>query len=321
MLRHLLLLLAGLVWAAPSLAFPVVGKPIRIIVPFAAGGSTDIMARRIGERLSERLGVAVIVENKPGGNTTIAATEVGRSAPDGHTLLYTSLVTFALNPHLLKPKAYGSLDDFTPISGLSTTNIVFLDAPHVKASNLAELVIAARAANGRMTYGSIGVGSVAHILGQHIAKTAGVELIHVPYRGSAPASNDFLGGQIDTLFDPLPLAIPKIEAKKAHAIGIAATSRNPLLPNVPTFGEQGDQRMDQEVWIGLFGPARLPTAITQRIGSEISAIQKEKPLQDFMLQNGERPLIVPGAEFSDYVVKSRDAWGSLINELGIRLPD
>ncbi|MGM4886062.1 Bug family tripartite tricarboxylate transporter substrate binding protein [Tardiphaga sp. 604_B6_N1_1] len=321
MFRYFSVFLTGLMLAFPASAFPIVGKPVKIIVPFAAGGSTDIMARKIGERLSEKLGVPVIVENKPGGNTTIAATEVGRSTPDGHTLLYTSLVTFALNTHLLKPKTYGSLEDFTPICGLSTTNVVFLAAPHVKASNLAELVAAARAANGRMTYGSIGVGSVAHILGQHIAKTAGVELIHVPYRGSAPASSDFLGGQIDTLFDPLPLAIPKIEAKKAQAIGIAARSRNSLLPDVPTFGEQGDRRMDQEVWIGLFGPAHLPTAISQRIGSEIAAIQKEKSLQEFMLQNGEQSLVMQGAEFAEYVMRSKDSWGSLINELDIRLPD
>lgn len=321
MLRYFSIFALNLLFVFPASAFPISGKPIRIIVPFAAGGSTDIMARKVGERLSAKLGVSVIVENKPGGNTTIAAAEVARSAPDGHTLLYTSLVTFALNPHLMKPKAYGSLEDFTPISGLTTTNIVFLAAPHVKANNLIEFVAAARAANGRMTYGSIGVGSVAHILGQHIAKTAGVELIHVPYRGSAPASTDFLGGQIDTLFDPLPLAIPKIETNKAQAIGIAAEARNSLLPSVPTFGEQGDRRMDQEVWIGLFGPARLPAEISERVGAEIATIQKDKALQEFMRQNGEQPLVVQGANFAGYVIKSRDSWGELINELGIRLPD
>lgn len=308
-------------WTSAALAFPIEGRPIRIIVPFAAGGSTDVMAREVGKRLGTSLGVTVIIENKPGGNTSIATAEVARSTPDGHTLLYTSMVTHALNPHLQKPRGYDVVRDFTPISGMTKTNIVLLTGPSVNAANLKEFISAARASNGRLSFGSIGVGSAAHLFGAHIAKVAGVELLHVPYRGSAPASTDFLGGQIDALFDPVPQAIPKLASDKVKAIGIAAKARSPLLPNVPTFEEQGLPGIDSEVWVGIFGPGRMPTEVSKRLADEIGAILADANVQEFIAKNGEQPLMVKGEAFAEYVTSNRTKWGEIIKDLGVSIAD
>lgn len=270
------LLVAFSIWE-PAFAFPLADRPIRLIVPFAAGGSTDVMAREIGRRLSQRLSVPVIIENKSGGGTTIAAAEVSRAVPDGHTLLYTTLVTFALNPHLLKSRGYDAERDFTPITGITTTNIVLLSGSRVNAKSLGDFVAAAKKAEGKMTYGSIGLGSVAHLYGAYTAKAAGIELIHVPYRGSAPASQDFLGGQIDALFDPIPAALPKLINNQALAIAIAAKSRSPLLPDLPTFEEQGSLESMKRFGLGCLdlracrtkSPGASPPKSVQFFGSEM----------------------------------------------------
>lgn len=303
------------------LAFPIAEKPIRIVVPFPAGGSTDVMAREVAQRLAKSLGVPVLVDNKSGGTTTIGAAEVARSAPDGHTLLYTSLLTHAINPHLLKVKSYDATRDFTPISGVSKTNLVLLANNNVGVDNLAEFISAAKSGRGRLSYGSIGTGSVAHLYGAYLAKSQGFEMVHVPYRGSAPAAQDLLGGQIDAIFDPLPAAIQKLGTGKVRAIAIAASDRNPMLVGVPTLREQGVAGMENEVWIGLFGPARMQPETVTKLAEELKRIGQDKAFQAALARSGEAVFPVTGADFASFVEGSRASWGSIINRLEVKLEE
>ena len=165
------------------------------------------------------------------------------------------------------------------------------------------------------------VGSVAHLYGAYTAKAAGIELIHVPYRGSAPASQDFLGGQIDSLFDPLPAALPKLVNNQALAIAIAAKSRSHLLPDLPTFEEQGIAGIDEEIWSGLFGPARLPDEVTRRLAAEIGAILRERDVRDLIARSGEQPFLGDGQEFGSFVSASRGSWGTIIGRLGVKIEE
>lgn len=307
--------------ASHALAFPIADKPIRIIVPFPAGGSTDVMARDVAQRLTRSLGVPVLVDNKSGGTTTIGAAEVARSAPDGHTLLYTSLLTHAINPHLLKVRQYDASRDFTPISAVSKTSLVLLANNSVGAGNLPEFIAAAKAARGRMSYGSIGMGSVAHLYGAYLAKTQGVEMVHVPFRGSAPAAQDLLGGQIQSIFDPLPAAIQKLGTGKVRAIGVAAPERSALLPDVPTLREQGLAGLENEVWIGLFGPARMPPEAVARLTQEMTKIGQDPAFQAALARNGEEVFPMAGADFVAFVARSRDSWGSIIKRLDVKLEE
>jgi tripartite-type tricarboxylate transporter receptor subunit TctC len=265
--------------------------------------------------------VPVLVDNKSGGTTTIGAAEVARSAPDGHTLLYTSLLTHAINPHLLKVRQYDASRDFTPISAVSKTSLVLLANNAVGAGNLQEFIAAAKAAQGRMSYGSIGMGSVAHLYGAYLAKTQGVEMVHVPFRGSAPAAQDLLGGQIHSLFDPLPAAIQKLGTGKVRAIGLAAPVRSALLPEVPTLREQGLAGLENEVWIGLFGPARMPPEAVARLTQEMTKIGQDPAFQAALARNGEEVFPLAGADFVAFVARSRDSWGSIIKRLDVKLEE
>lgn len=304
-----------------AFAFPTPDKPVRIVVPFPAGGSSDVMAREVAQRLSKSLGVPVLVDNKSGASTTIGAAEVARAAADGHTLLYTSLLTHAINPHLLKLRTYDAVRDFTPIAGVSKTTLVLLANTSVGASNLREFVSAAKAARGSLTYGSIGSGSVAHLYGAYLAKASGADMIHVPFRGSAPAAQDLLGGQIHAIFDPMPAAIQKLSTGKVKSIGIASSTRSPLLPEVPTLREQGLSGLENEVWVGFFGPARMPAEATRRLEQEIAKILQDKEFLALLARNGEVPLPRSGADFAKFVQQSRDSWGGIIRQLNVKLDE
>jgi len=321
LLASALAILTLLMYTGPLMAFPIKDKPIRIVVPFPAGGSTDVMAREVGARLAKSLGVPVIVENKSGASTAIGAAEVARAPADGHTLLYTSLLTHALNPHLMKSRPYNTEKDFTPIAGVTQTSLVLMAHVGMNVSNLQEFLAAAKPGAGKVSYGSIGLGSVAHLYGAYLAKTAGVEMIHVPYRGSAPATLDLLSGQVNSIFDPMPAALQKLATNKVRAIAIASQNRSTLLPEVPTLQEQGISGLDSSIWIGLFGPGNLPEEVTRRLGVELTKILQNSEVQMLIARNGEEPLPLVGNKFSEFVGKSNQTWGHIIKRLGVKLDE
>ncbi len=257
--------LAALI-AAPLLAhaadFPA--KPIRFIVPYTPGGTTDLVARTVGQKVSEALGQPVIVENRGGAGGNIGMDAVAKAAPDGYTIGFGAISTNALNPHVYKAMAFDPRKDFTAISLLGHSTIV-LEVPAASpVKNVAELVALAKKQAG-LPYATAGAGTSMHLAGVMFAQATGTELTHVAYKGSGPAITDMLGGTIGVMFDNLPASLPHIQAGKLRALAVAGGTRSPSLPDVPTLAEAGLKGYALEPWFGVYGPAGLPAGVVQTL--------------------------------------------------------
>jgi tripartite-type tricarboxylate transporter receptor subunit TctC len=244
-------------------------RPIKLIVPFPPGGTTDLLARIIVERMSVELGHPVVVENKPGAGGLIGAEAVSRALPDGYTLGMATVSTHAVGPSLYKRPAYNPTKDFSPISKLATVPNVLVGNPSFAAKNIADLIRIAKAKPDGVTYASPGAGTIGHLLGEEFQYVAKIELVHVPYRGAGPALNDLLGGQVQLMFDNLPTSLPNILSGKLKAFAVASPKRVAQLPDVPTFAEVGLDDVNDEAWFGLVGPAGLPKSIVARINKAL----------------------------------------------------
>jgi tripartite-type tricarboxylate transporter receptor subunit TctC len=248
--------------AAAHAEFPE--KPIRFVVPYAAGGTTDLVARVVGEKVAEKLGKPVIIENKPGAGGNIGMDAVAKAAPDGYTIGMGAISTNALNPHVYKSMSFDPRKDFTPISLLGTSTIVLQVTPSHPARNVGELVDYLKKQPG-YNYGTAGVGTSMHLAGVLFAQMTGTNITHVAYKGSAPAINDMLGGHLPMMFENLPASLPHIQAGKLRALAVAGKTRSPSLPDVPTMAEAGLAGYSVEPWFGVYGPAGMPAAVVQKI--------------------------------------------------------
>lgn len=246
-------------------ADPYPNKPIRLIVPFAAGGTTDIVARIVAEGLGRELGQAVVVENRGGGGGSIGADALVRSAPDGYTLGVATVSTMATNPATNPKNPYNPIKDFTPITNLVNVPNVLTVNPAVPAKSLAEFITLLKANPGKYSYASSGAGGIGHLDGELFKSLTKTDMVHVPYRGSGPALNDVIAGQVNAQFDNLPSSMPHIQAGKLRALAVAAPKRLPALPDVPTFKEGGLPEMDNMAWYGLVAPAGTPQAVVDRV--------------------------------------------------------
>ena len=262
--------MAALLLGAPaSQAQDFPSKPIRIIVPYTAGGSSDYVARTVATRLQENLKNPVIVENKPGGNAQIGCDYVAKSAPDGYTLLLAGLTTHAAAPALYKKLPYDTIKDFAPITNLIESPLVVVVHPEVRASTLAEFIALAKANPGKLNYGSAGVGNTLHLAGEIFQLTTGTELVHVPYKGASQALGDLLGGRIQVMFDLPQTPLANIQAGKLRALAVTGSERLNLLPDVRTTAEAGVPGFTFGTWIGLVAPAGTPPATIKRLYAEI----------------------------------------------------
>jgi tripartite-type tricarboxylate transporter receptor subunit TctC len=270
------LCLSGAAQAAD--AYP--NKPIRLIVPFAAGGTTDIVARVVAEGLGRELGQAVVVENRGGGGGSIGADALARSAPDGYTLGVATVSTMATNPATNPKTPYNPLKDFAPITNMVNVPNVLTVNPAVPAKSVAEFVALLKANPGKYSYASSGAGGIGHLDGELFKSLTQTDMVHVPYRGSGPALNDVIAGQVNAQFDNLPSSMPHIQAGKLRALAIAAPKRLPALPDVPTFAEGGLPEMDNMAWYGLVAPAGTPQAVIDRIhDATVKALKDPKIAQ------------------------------------------
>ncbi|MFY2852884.1 tripartite tricarboxylate transporter substrate binding protein BugE [Achromobacter xylosoxidans] len=259
-------------------AYP--NKPIRLIVPFAAGGTTDIVARVVAEGLGRELGQAVVVENRGGGGGSIGADALARSAPDGYTLGVATVSTMATNPATNPKTPYNPLKDFAPITNMVNVPNVLTVNPAVPAKSVAEFVALLKANPGKYSYASSGAGGIGHLDGELFKSLTQTDMVHVPYRGSGPALNDVIAGQVNAQFDNLPSSMPHIQAGKLRALAIAAPKRLPALPDVPTFAEGGLPEMDNMAWYGLVAPAGTPQAVIDRIhDATVKALKDPKIAQ------------------------------------------
>jgi len=262
-------LTAVLLGASASYAQDFPNKPIRIVVPYTAGGSSDFVARTIATRLQENLKSPVVVENKPGGNAQIGCDYVAKSAPDGYTLLLAGMTTHAAAPALYKKLPYDTIKDFAPITNVIESPLVVVVHPEVRANTLTEFVALAKANPGKLNYGSAGVGNTLHLAGEMFRLTTGTDLVHVPYKGASQALGDLLGGRIQVMFDLPQTPLANIQAGKLRALAVTGSERLSLLPGVPTTTEAGLPAFTFGTWIGLVAPAGTPPAIVKRLHAEI----------------------------------------------------
>lgn len=295
-------------------AFP--SKPIRLVVPYPAGGGADGLARMIGNKMSETLGKAVIIDNKPGANTMLASSEVSRAPADGYTLLYVAS-SFTINPSLYKVP-YDTIKDFAPVAMVGVVPLIIIRHPKAPYNSLADLLAAAKAKPGRINYASYGQGSPAHLGGALLSNLAGVDMTHIPYKGSAPALNDLMGGQVEVGFSSIQPALQLINSQRVYPIAVMSKKRIAALPNVPTVAETfpGFEAIG---WNGIVAPAGTPAAIVNKLNQVVNdAVMSSDIKAQYALQSVEAEPISPaafGKLMQDEVVK----WDDVVKKASVKL--
>ena len=316
--RHLLALL--LATALPIAAQePWPAKPLRLVVPYPAGGPLDTVARLVGARLGERLHQPVIVDNKPGAGGNIGADVVAKSAPDGYTLLLGAVATHAINPALYPSMPYDAERDFIPVTQLAATPNVLVVHPSVPATNVRELIAYAKAHPGQLNFGSGSTGSAGHLAGELFKSLARVEMTHIPYKGAAPALQDLVAGRLQLMFDNMASARGQVKAGTVRALAVTTAKRSPLAPELPTIAEAGVPGFDIDTWFGIFVPAKTPQPIVERLAREITAILREEPVRTRMLDLGAEPVGSTPAEFAAYVKSEARKYAPIIRASGAKV--
>jgi len=318
-MRILVTLLAALAAALPAAAqtFPQPGKAVRIVVPFAPGGATDVQARLIAQKMGGALGAPVLVDNKPGGSTVIGAREVQKAAPDGHTLLYTIAIHVQL-PHLYRAPPWDALRDFTPITAGALGGTVLTAHASVPASNLRELVAYAKANPGKLNYASFGTGTTAHLNGEWLRRLAGIDIVHVPYKGSGDAMKDLLSGQVQLFFDGVNTAISNTKTGRVKMLAAATEKRIPVLPELPTMKEQGID-MGIDGFLGFFGPAGMAPATVDAVYRALAAAISQPDVKEAFARDGYEASGMPPADYARFLRGVSDRWAGVIRDVGVRL--
>ncbi|MEA9598387.1 tripartite tricarboxylate transporter substrate binding protein [Polynucleobacter sp. AP-Sanab-80-C2] len=293
-------------------------KPIHLIVGFSPGGSADTVGRALAEGLSNRLGQAVVVENKAGANGNIAAELVARSAPDGYTLYFPS-IGHAVNASLYKNLPYDPVKDFTAIGGVfSAPNILIVPA-NSPYKSVGELIAAARANPGRLTFASSGSGTSVHLSAVLFEKMAKIDMIHVPYKGTGSAMPDVISGQVDMSFPNLPSGLPHVKSGSLRALGITTAKRSSAAPNIPTIAESGLPGYDMATWYGLVAPANLPVEIRNRLNKELQSILADPKFKDKLIAQGADPMPGTSEQFSLFIKSEIEKWRKLIAQSQITI--
>jgi tripartite-type tricarboxylate transporter receptor subunit TctC len=305
---------AGLAWAQ---AYPT--KPVKIIVPFAAGGPADIYARVIGEKLQAALGQSFVVEDRPGGGAIIGTDAVAKSAPDGYTLLMMSN-THTVNESLFAEKPYALMRDLVPVAPVNYSDLVMVVHPSVPANNLAEFIALAKAKPRALNYASSGPGTPYHMAGELFKAMAGVDIVHVPYKGSAGARTDILGGQVQMMFDAITTMAPNVRAGKLKALGTSGKSRSGVLPEVPTLSEAGVPGYDAVIWLGFMAPAGTPKAIVDKLNAEITRAANAPEMKEAWAKQGAIAMSMTPEEFGRFMRDDIEKWARVVKISGAK-PD
>lgn len=298
--------------------FPQKGKVIRIISPLSAGGSSDIQARAVANRLSQQLGVPVMVENKPGASTAIAVRELMRSQPDGYTVLYTITVTTSQLPHLYEKPPFDVFKDMVPLGVAARTRTILVATPKAPYNNLKELVAYAKANPGKVNYGSYGTGSSGHVNGELLKTNANIDIVHVPYKGSTDAVRDLLGGQIQLVFDGPSTAIANAKGGLVKILGVADKERLPAIPDVPTLTEAGVPGIDLPGLEQFFVPVGTPKDIVVKLNAEIMKAVRSPEVTDVYVRGGSTVVASTPEEHARMMRDDYEQWGTVIKKLGIR---
>ena len=292
--------------------------PVRIVVPYVPGGSTDVLARRLAEKLRSSLGQTVVVENRAGAGGTIGADSVAKSPPDGYSLLMGVTGTHGIAPSIYPNLPYDPARDFAPVSLVVTAPLVLVTSPSVPATSVAEFVALAKAEPNRLTYGTPGNGTSMHLTGVMFDLKAGTQLVHVPYRGSAVALTDLVGGRISSMFGDLLVVLPQIQAGTIRALAVTSATRNPLLPDVPTLSEAGLPGFEALSWQGLFAPAGTPPAVVDRLSRETRAAMQSPDVRDFFAAQGFAVDATPPEVLGRLVESEIAKWREIVRSGNVR---
>lgn len=301
---------------AVETGFP--SKPLRMVVPFGAGGVSDIVGRVLAQKMGEVLGQSIVVDNRPGAGGMVGAGTVAKSAPDGYTILLSSLSPFAIGPRLVKAPPYDPVADFSAVAGVALTPTILTVGATTPYKSVADLVGYARANPGKLNYGSSGIGSVAHISAELLRISGKVDLTHVPYKTAAAAYPDMIAGNLAMVFDALPSAIVHVRSGKARPIAMMADKRSSLLPEVPTFAEAGYPNVTLRLWIGLHAPPGLPAPILQKISDAAARAVAASDLRERFTAVGAEPGFLAPREFGAMVRQDVEMLGKTIEAAGIK---
>jgi tripartite-type tricarboxylate transporter receptor subunit TctC len=304
--------------SASAAEFPIPGKPVKILVGFPAGGGTDLQARIVAQHLAPLLGVPVLVENRPGAGTLLAANEVVKAPADGHTLLYTPASTLSQLPHTLSTVKYDTFKDFTPVAQGALGPLVLVIHKSIPANNVRELVAYAKSKPGEINYVSQGLGTPAHIFGEVFAKQAGINIVHIPYKGANDVAKDFVAGRVHMQFASSSAAVALARSGEVKMIAAVAPKRSGLFPDLPTMSEQGIAGVDIESWIGFVGPAGIEPATTAKLSKAIGDVLAMPKVQEDFRTGGVEAKWLSPQDFSGAVRESYNLWAKTLANVGYK---
>jgi tripartite-type tricarboxylate transporter receptor subunit TctC len=293
-------------------------RPVRIVVPFPPGGSTDIVARFLSETLRERLGQPFPVENRSGAGGNVGTDHVAKSAPDGYTLVIDPPGPFAINEHLYRTMPYDPARDLAPIGLVAAVPIVLMVPTTSPAHSFAELIALAKREPGRLAFGSSSVGGTNHLAGELLRSMAGIDIFHVPYRGAAPAMTDLIAGRIQIYFDNMPGVLPHVREGRVRALAVAGSRRAAALPDLPTVSEAGLPDFEASSWFGMAAPGTTPAPLLERITAEVRNALSARDLRERLADTGAEPGTLFGADFRRFVEAEREKWGRVVQASGAR---
>ena len=320
--RHLFIIvsafLAVLVLSDAAFAQTWPMKPITIVVPYPPGGGIDPVARLISQKLSERLKQQFLVDNKPGASGMIGAAYVAHSAPDGYTLMISQMAEIVINQHLVKNMTYSPENDLTPVTLVVKLPFILAAHPSMPFKTVEELVAYARKNPGKLSYSSSGPGSAQHLAGEMLKHMAGINMVHIPYKGVAPAISDMIGGQVQLGFAGLPTVLPHVQSGKLLGLGVSSKTRASAAPNIPPIAEvAGLGEFELIQWMGMFVAAKTPTAIVQKLQQEVATVLRLPDIKERLLAQGNEPVGNSSAEFADFVKAERAKVGRIVRESNI----
>jgi tripartite-type tricarboxylate transporter receptor subunit TctC len=305
----------GFAHGADAPVYPT--KPIRFVVPFTPGAINDYMARTIGQKLAESWGQQVIVDNRPGAGTIIGTDIVAKSAPDGYTLLLAS-TAFAINVQLYPKLPFDVARDFAPVVRIGSAPLLLVSSPQLPAKNVQELVALARAKPGQISYGSTGTGGSAHLMGEMFKSRAGIDIVHIPYKGLAPALTDVIAGRVSFTFGTYLAVNSHIKAGRVKAFAVTSKARSPVTPDLPAIAEAGYPDYDASAWWGIVVPARSPRAVTEKLNAEIVRMLNSRQMREQMLAQGVEVAPTTPEQFGKYIASEIAVWGRAVKQSGAK---
>jgi tripartite-type tricarboxylate transporter receptor subunit TctC len=308
---------AALATAPAAADYP--DRPIRLVVPFPAGGGADALARTIMPRVAQELGTTIVIDNRPGAGGNVGAEYVARAAPDGYTLLYGTNGTHAINRSLYAKQGFDAVRDFAPVSRMTQIAALLVVHPSIPTRNVAELVDHAKANAGKVFFASAGNGTTSHLAGELFRTVAGVDIVHVPYRGGALAAADLAGGQVQMMIDVMPNVLPLATGGKLRALGVTTSARVPAAPEIPTIAESGLPGFEVSAWDGIFAPVGTPAAAVDRLNAAIRLALADPKVREALVARGAQPVPSTPDELARHVDAESEKWARVVRQSGAKI--